>query len=674
MLQQIIYLLVAFIIAFAIAYFQYLIKSNKKKKANYFFAFLRFLTLFTILVLLINPKFEQTEVFTEKPNLIVAVDNSNSIAYLKQKNLVENTLNTLKNSDLKEKFNVAYYKFDDNLELLDSLDYKTTQTNISAAFSSLQELYRNSVAPIILVTDGNQSYGGDYTFKASELKQAIYPVIIGDTIMKEDLKISTVFVNKYAYLDNKFPVEITVSYTGKRQVNKSLIIKKGGQSIFNQNLSLSPDERTKVITTNLPASQVGKAVYNVSISNLEGEINIDNNSRSFGIEVIDESTNVLIISSITHPDIGLLKKTISSNIQRKVTVKKPNEITDLNTYQLVILYQPQANFEPVYKKLKLLQKNYITITGTKTNWNFLNTIQNTFKKQLTNTTQEYGADFNESFSQFQIDDLGFSSFPPLTDVFGDVKINEPHNNLITQTVNGFETNNPLFSIIENNTNKQAVLFGENIWKWRAQSYLEHNSFEKFDAFMGKIVQFIASNKRRERLVLDYETFYYGTSDVKIIAQYFDKNYQADPNATIKINLTAKDGEKSYEFPFIIKNNFYEVDLSSLPADKYDFTVSVSGTSIKKTGSFELIPFNIEEQFLGANVTKLQQIATNKESKVYTPQGLNKLIEELSNDATFLPIQKSKTKIKALIDWKYLLGFLILLLSIEWFTRKYKGLI
>lgn len=674
MLQQIIYLLVAFIIAFSIAYFQYLIKSDKKKRFNYFFAFLRFLTIFTLLVLLINPKFEQTEVFTEKPNLIIAADNSNSIAYLKQTDNVENTINTLKNSDLEDQFNIAFYKFDDQLQPLDSLAYTTTQTNISNAFTSLQELYRNTVAPVILITDGNQSYGGDYTFKASAFKQAIYPVVIGDTVMKEDIKLSNVFVNKYAYLNNKFPVEITVSYTGKQEISETLTIKKGGQRVFSQQITLSPKERVQVITTNLPANQVGKSIYSVNISSLNEEINISNNTRAFGIEVIDESTNVLIISSITHPDIGLLKKTISSNIQRKVTIKKPNEVTDLNAYQLVILYQPQSNFESVYKQLKLLQKNYITVTGTKTNWRFLNTIQNTFTKQLTNTTQEFGADFNKSFSLFQIDDLGFSSFPPLIDIFGDVKINEPHNNLISQTINGFETNNPLFSIIENNTNKQAVLFGENIWRWRAQSYLEHNSFEKFDAFFGKIVQFIASNKRRERLVLDYETFYYGANNVKIVAQYFDKNYQSDPNATIKINLTAKEGGESYEFPFIIKNNFYEVDLSSLPADNYDFTVSVSGENITKTGSFELIPFNIEEQFLGANVTKLQQIATNKESKVYTPQTLNELTTELSNDTTFLPIQKSKTKIKALIDWKYLLGFLLLLLSIEWFARKYKGLI
>ena len=673
MLGQILYLLLAFIGAFALAFFQYLMK-KERKRSNYLFAFLRFLTVFTLLVLLINPKFEQTEVYTEKPNLIVAVDNSNSIAYLNNTLAVNNTLQVLSNSDLEEQFNVSYYKFDKELRGLDSLDYTINQTNISNAFTGLQELYRNTIAPVILVTDGNQSYGGDYTLNAASFKQAIYPVIIGDTLSKEDIKLSNVYVNKYAYRDNKFPVEITISYSGKEEVRELLTIKKGSQTVFSETVALTPENSIKVVNITLPATAVGKQVYSVNISKLEKEINIDNNSRAFGIEVIDESTNIIIVSAITHPDIGFLKKTIGSNLQRKVSVKKPNEVTNLNDYQLVILYQPQTSFKRIYDELRLLQKNTLTITGSKTNWNFLNGIQNTFRKQITNTTQEFGADFNQGFQLFQIDDLGFSNFPPLEDIFGDIVINKPSHNLINQTINGFETNNPLFSLIDVNGRKEAVLFGENIWRWRAQSYIENNSFQQFDSFMGKVIQFTASNKRRERLVIDYQSFYYGVNDVKISAQYFDKNYQSDPNANITIKLNSSDGSNSFEYPFVLKNNFYEVDLSSLPANQYDFKVSVLGTNIVKSGSFELIPFNIEEQFLGANVTKLQQIATNKENKIYTPETINELMENIKNDNTFLPIQKSKTSIKALIDWKYLLGFLLLLLSIEWFARKYKGLI
>jgi hypothetical protein len=51
-----------------------------------------------------------------------------------------------------------------------------------------------------------------------------------------------------------------------------------------------------------------------------------------------------------------------------------------------------------------------------------------------------------------------------------------------------------------------------------------------------------------------------------------------------------------------------------------------------------------------------------------------LINNLAANTTYTPIQKVKTETNALIDWKYLLIALISLLGIEWFIRKYKGLI
>ena len=53
-------------------------------KINMLFSFLRFISIFSVLLLLINPKFEQVKLSVEKPNLIIAVDNSNSILHLNQ--------------------------------------------------------------------------------------------------------------------------------------------------------------------------------------------------------------------------------------------------------------------------------------------------------------------------------------------------------------------------------------------------------------------------------------------------------------------------------------------------------------------------------------------------------------------------------------------------------------
>lgn len=674
MKSNIMIIILAFIVASLVAYLQYIKGSKSSLKQKLLFSTLRFLTVFVLLLLLVNPKLEQKKYSVEKPNLVVLTDNSNSVAYLKQEENISNILNEIKGAGLDERFEVEYYMFDNELNLLDSLDFKGTQSNLDQAFKSLRDLKKDSKAPTILISDGNQTYGADYQFSANQYKQEIYPIVIGDTGPQLDVAIKNLIVNKYAYIDNKFPVEITLQYSGNESVSTDFKIKSGGASVYNENIQFSSQKPIVVVNALLEASRPGVLRYEAVIDSLPLEKNIENNKRLFAIEVIDESTNVTIVSEIVHPDIGLFKKSIESNIQRKVNVVKPNDIQNLNNAQLVILYQPQSSFKLVYEELEKLDKNYFTITGTATDWNFLNTIQKTFKKELVSSNQDYGGGFNRGFNIFQLDDLGFNEFPPLQDSFGEIIINKGRQDIIKQTINGFETENPLLSMFEYSGRREAVLFGENIWRWRAQSYLSTNSFEQFDQFIGKIVQFLASNRKKSRISVDYQPFYYGSNDLRITAQYFDKNYEFDQNAQLIITLKNNANDRTVQFPFVLKNNFFEIDLNTLEPGNFDFTVKAVGKGVQRSGKFEIIPFNVEEQFLSGNVTKLNKVATNSGGKLYTPDNIQELINGLKTDEEYKAIQRSRTSLESPINWKSLLLILIGLLGVEWFVRKYKGLI
>ena len=124
----------------------------------------------------------------------------------------------------------------------------------------------------------------------------------------------------------------------------------------------------------------------------------------------------------------------------------------------------------------------------------------------------------------------------------------------------------------------------------------------------------------------------------------------------------------------MKNNNYQVDLNSLPPSEYSFTVRTSKENISKSGSFQILEYNVEQQFLNANVTKLQQLATNSLGSSYFIDNTRGLVNDLLNDNRYVPIQKSSKNIIPLIDWKYLLAIIALSLSLEWFLRKYNGLI
>ena len=149
-------------------------------------------------------------------------------------------------------------------------------------------------------------------------------------------------------------------------------------------MQFTPTVSSKLINTLITANAVGIKEVKVNISPLENERNLANNERVTAIEVIDEKTNIAIISELLHPDIGALKKAIESNEQRSVSILKPQiPIKDLEEVDLFILYQPRTSFRPVMEYIRDKGSAKFTITGAKTDWNFLNGVQNSFtKKQL----------------------------------------------------------------------------------------------------------------------------------------------------------------------------------------------------------------------------------------------------------------------------------------------------
>ncbi len=673
--QTILLIIAAVAIAITIAAFQYIYKARNKKKNILFLAFLRFLSVFILLLLIINPAFKQNTYYIEKPTLVVAIDNSSSIKYLNKDQDVKNLASEIrKNEKLNDRFDIAYYSFSDNLKDSISLTFDKKQTNISKSLDELDQIYKNTIAPILIITDGNQTYGKDYQFESSKYKQSVYPVIVGDTISLLDTKIEQLNVNRYAYLKNKFPVETILTYSGKADINTIFQVKSGTNVVFSQPVSFSEQKKSNIINFTLPANRVGVNQYSAVLAPLDTEKNTINNTKTFAVEVIDQKTNVLLISDIIHPDLGAIKKSIESNERRSITIVKPSENKDFNDYQLIILYQPNTRYRQVYEDLNTQKKNYLTITGPKTDWVFLNKIQNKYTQEITRQTEYYLPRFNNNYGAFLLEDIGFNNYPPLLGTFGETRLNTNHDPIVYKTISNIETDEVLLTTIEQNGIREAVLFGEGIWRWRAQSYLDSKKFNSFDEFFGKLVQYLASNKRKSRLNTIAESFYYGNASIIVKAEYFTKNYEFDRRGNLRIILKNKETEASQTIPMLLKNNTYDVDLSNLQAGNYDYTVTVLGENITHSGSFAILEYNVEQQFLNADVTKLRHVATNTKGKAYYLNQKDSIINELLEDKRYQAIQKNKENVVSLLDWKFLLTILLLLLTVEWFVRKYNGLI
>ena len=670
------YICISGIIALLLALFQYGVNSKIKGKRRWILSILRALTYFFLFMLLINPKFEKVSYYNEKPNLVIAVDNSESIAYLKQSQSTIDFVKALKSDkSLNAHFNLAFYSFGKTVQLSDSLSFDEKQTNMARLFKDLSEVYDNSIAPTLIISDGNQTYGNDYTYMLNRYKQAIFTVVLGDTITYTDLKIEQLNVNRYAYLKNKFPVEIIATYTGSDKIKSQLKVTLGSSTLFSKALIFSKSQTSQIINFALPASKVGVTSYKVELVPLEQEKNKINNFKRFAVEVIDEKTNVAIVSNSVHPDLGALKKSIESNEQRKASILSTTEFLKNTTdYQLAIVYQPDNDVKELFENTERLKINTFVIIGTKTNLNELNKYQSNYTHDITNQTEAYQPSLNPNYGSFIVDNLNFNDFPPLQGVFGKLNLKLAYDTILYKSVNGNEIEDPLLATFEINDRRGAVLLGEGLWRWRAQAYLDDNSFNTFDSFIGKLIQYLSNNKRKTRLEVSYESFYNGSENTKISAQFFNKNYEFDTNASLSITLKNKVTEAIKKLPFVLKNTTYEVDISTLEAEDYSFTVKANKENISQSGEFKILNYNIEQQFLNANVNKLKVLADKNNGATYFIDDTSTLSNNLINDSRFATIQKSTKKVVPLVDRKYLLMCIILTLAAEWFIRKYNGLI
>jgi hypothetical protein len=261
----------------------------------------------------------------------------------------------------------------------------------------------------------------------------------------------------------------------------------------------------------------------------------------------------------------------------------------------------------------------------------------------------------------------------LNNLFGSVQVNGATTTLLGSKVRAIDASLPLLSF-NNQSPRTAYLMGENIWRWRMQTNIKKDSFESFDIFIDKIIQYLATTSSRKSLVVEHESFYNAGDALIISAQYFNKNYEFDEKARLTIAVKNQETSKTKNYDLLKGNNSFSADLEGLPAGKYNFVLKELNSNTTYSSTFELLDFDIEQQFVNPNVPQLTQLAAQTSGAAFMPNQLETLIDSLKNNTDFTAIEKQITTKKPLIDSVLLLILLALFLAIEWFVRKYNGML
>ena len=661
---MIIAVLAAILISSTIVYFFYWRPKKQSSRNALISSFLRGFALFLILLLIFDPKIEVPSQLVEKSNLLVLIDQSSSVSKHDKDSVSKSIKEFIKNDkDLNNNFNTLYYSFAKNIGVSEVDTVVPSETNIYQALSSMNELFRKERNAIVLLTDGNQNKGINYTYAPNKIP--VFPVVLGDTTTQFDLSIHKINVNKYSFIGQKFPLEVFVQYDGKRPIKPELKIFKDGILLAKKEVNLSSEKRSSIIQFELESEKVGNHFYSVKIDEIKGETDLINNSSPFSITVIDEKAKVLILYKYLHPDIGFWKRMIEINEQREVEVSSIVGFNkDLSTYKSVILVGFDSSFSMIFKAIKNGNINHLIETTSTTNFDELRA-QNkslSFEEQANSTpVKVFG---NNNFSEIELTPLFLDKFPPLSSRIKELKMGNPHDVLWED-----ELKKPVMAFENGSTYRSVYLFAENLFQWQFFNGIQAEGMAQFEDYFDGIIQFLQF-QYKDQVTLDYQKIIFKDEQLDIALKIYDANYNSNKLEEMVIDLSSENGEFKKSFPMVFIKNEYTTSLS-LPPGNYNFNIDRISDK-KLTGRFQVLDYSAEDRIIASNYQDLKQIAIQSKGKIFLPHEMDSLKSRLYNSRSFTPIIKEQITERSFVDIKWILALITVSLTLDWFFRKSQG--
>ncbi len=646
---------------------------------------LRFVIVSIIVFLLLKPFILHTKKQIEQPILIVAHDNSASIALTSDstfyKNVYPGIIDSLISS-LGSKFNIEFYQFGQKTVKEKTLSFTDQNTNLAGIFETVQNNYINrNVGAILLFSDGIYNKGIHPANASESINVPVLAIALGDTVPHPDISVFDLRYNKKVYQKTMFTVE-TIIRASQLQGKTAII------ELFDQNKKI--DERKIQIGSDkfsssqyflVEANETGYKQLTVKIKTEVNESITTNNERKFFVEVVSEKKRILIWAQAPHPDIAAIRSSLGENFES--IVKFGKYIQDKNeSYDLLILHQLPSNSTDFQLISQYLETNkqlpVFMIVGTDTDMNLFNKLQPAFQIESGKVKGvESSPTINETFGLFHTENADneyLETMPPLFSPFGIYEKKLTDKVLFFQKVREIETNQPLISFVSDDFRKLGFIFGTGIWRWRLAIAGEKGTPAIFDQLINKSITYLLIKENNDPLQIFVDDSYNQTEGITMKALLYNKTGELINDTELTMEISNYNNSKVYPYVFAQKDKGYELNAGKLPAGPYFFSAqtTVGNEIIKATGKFEVETTSPEGANLVANHQLLYQIANQSGGRVISKDSLQLISTWLENQKGIASIAHYSDSFLPIINYYWALIILILLLFTEWLLRKVFG--
>ena len=645
---------------------------------------LRFLAVAFLAFFLLSPFIKNITRTVEKPIIIFAQDNSESIvvgkdsAYYKKEYAAE-VVNVL--SKLSEDFDTNNYSFGNQISRGLSFSYKEKQTDMATLFQEIDNRFTNrNIGAVIIASDGlyNKGQNPIYSLKNNF---PVYTIALGDTTVQKDLILTNVLHNKIVYLGNKFPISIQIEAARLSGKNFTCTIFKGAEKLFSQQVNITSNNFSFEIQTLLEAKQKGIQRYTIALSRIDGEITYANNVKDVFVDVVDGKQKILILADAPHPDIAAIKNALETNLNYEVNSMLASDFNaSLSGYNMVVLHQLPSLRNPIQKIITDIEKQTIPVLfvlGSQSSVPAFNKAQS----DLTITSNNGGTNntlplVDNDFSLFTTSDemkSYINKLPPLQSPFGSYKMNPSASVFCYQKIGVVETRQPLLFFTQQSEKKTGFICGEGIWRWRLQDVFDHNNTLLFNELITKTAQYLSAAVDKSFFRVNGKNNFYENELIEFDAELYNESYELINNPEVNMMITNGEGKK---FPYVFSktSNGYHLNAGRLPVDHYHYEAKTqTGKKIYSLkGEFSVSALQVESSNIVADHQLLYSIAKKSGGEMLDKNNLSQLIDILSKRDDIHSVSHSEKKLSDMINLKWIFFLLLLLISTEWLVRKING--
>ena len=663
---------------------------------------LRTIVVATVVMLFVNPFIKQRSYKIEKPIVILAQDNSESIVLSKDSvfykgkypQLIDSIANVLEKDYDVEKLlfggsvisslsrnphSTDTDEKDFSIPLRSSRNDMFIEqfTNISNALNTIQRQYfKKNVGAVVLISDGIVNQGVNPELNIENYPFPIYSVTLGDTVAHPSMTIKEVKYNKTVQANMLFPLRVTANATNYKGHDMNLIVKMNGNEVENVAIPVTSNRFSKTFDFNIDSGDEGVKQIDVIVSPVvetfpeTSQTSQSKLQRRIFITVTDKKYRILCIAKAPHPDIAAIKSALDDHFEFTTLYDNGTSDDFVGANNDLPLQYDLVIFHNIAIKSSIPSLN---IFGN--DFESFNKSQDIVKitRGAANTNLDVRGRFNNAFGLFTISsDIKneLKSYPPLALPHCEIVFNGHHDDALLMNVMDIETPNPLLAFsTDSDGNKHAFIFGTGCWRWKLYEYFHHKNNDGFNEIFSKTVKYLLTEKDKE-LTINHKDSYLNTENISLTAELRNPSRELinEPNLHITIN-------NQYEYVFSKGENNYHLNIGMLPEGiyKYHAHTSFGGVDYNANGTFTVESIGIEAQDLTANIERMRSLASQTGGKHYYITDIHNIIKDLANDSRITSIAREETRYDDLINLKWLFFSILGLITIEWLLRKIFGI-